>query len=193
MPMPAMRRSPSPAFAAGCGQLFLARRRAYERSGGHASIRESRHDGITLPRAFRASGFKTDLFDATDACTCRMYRSAHEVGSGFAKNATEGMATPVAIGPWTLLLFGGQVLPACVLVAALVGGAGQAVVVTAGLAVGINWLVRAVAAARFRQSWTGAMLHPVGVSVVLAIQWYALLQRIVGRQIAWKGRAQNET
>ena len=47
------RRAADPAFAAGCGQFMLARRGAYERSGGHAAIRGSLHDGIMLPRAFR--------------------------------------------------------------------------------------------------------------------------------------------
>jgi len=85
-----MRRSQHPAYAAGCGQLFLARRSAYEAVGGHAVIRASLHDGITLPRAFRAAGFWTDLCDMTEIATCRMYRSAGEVWRGLAKNATEG-------------------------------------------------------------------------------------------------------
>ena len=53
LPLPAMRRSDQESFAAGCGQLFLARRTAYERSGGHASIRATFHDGLQLPRSFR--------------------------------------------------------------------------------------------------------------------------------------------
>ena len=42
-----------PAFSAGCGQVFLARRDAYERAGGHAAIGTSLHDGLDLPRSFR--------------------------------------------------------------------------------------------------------------------------------------------
>ena len=42
-----------PAFAAGCGQLFVTRRDVYDAVGGHATIRGSRHDGLTLPRAYR--------------------------------------------------------------------------------------------------------------------------------------------
>ena len=36
--------------------------------------------------------------------------------SGFLKNATEGMAKPVALPVWTVLLFGGHVLPWLLLV-----------------------------------------------------------------------------
>jgi hypothetical protein len=40
-----------------------------------------------------------------------MYRSAGEVWSGLAKNATEGLATPGRIVPVTVLLLLGQVVP----------------------------------------------------------------------------------
>ena len=76
--------------------------------------------------------------------------------------------------------------------AAVTAGAGWRVVTLAGLAVAVNWAVRFAAALRFRQSWLGAWLHPVGVLLVLCIQWYALWQRIVGRDVAWKGRVQHE-
>ncbi|HEY0566433.1 MAG TPA: glycosyltransferase, partial [Terriglobales bacterium] len=69
LPFPAMRFSRSPAFAAGCGQFFLARRDQYFQAGGHQAIRSSHHDGITLPRAFRRAGFATDLFDAHNLMT----------------------------------------------------------------------------------------------------------------------------
>ena len=66
LPMFAMRWFRHPAFGAGCGQLFLARKSAYQAAGGHDAIRSSRHDGLMLPRAFRRAGLRTDLCDATD-------------------------------------------------------------------------------------------------------------------------------
>src|SRR5262249_58521809 len=99
-----------PALGAGCGCVCVARRAAYEAVGGHAAVRASLHDGITLPRAFRRAGRRTDLCDATDLAVCRMYRSGRELWFGLAKNAREGLAHPRAIVPWTLLLLGGQVL-----------------------------------------------------------------------------------
>ena len=98
-------------FAAGCGQLFIARSEAYAAVGGHAMIRASMHDGLKLPRAFRKGGFATGLFDATHFAECRMYTSFAEVWHGLGKNATEGMATRRALPAWTLLLGGGHVLP----------------------------------------------------------------------------------
>jgi len=189
LPIPAMRLSRRPSWAAGCGQLFMARRDGYFRAGGHAAIRDSRHDGILLPRAFRRAGLRTDLFDASGVAVCRMYRGARELWQGFAKNATEGMAAPAAIVPWTVLLVGGQTLPPLLLVAGQAAGASSAALAwaAAGAAMGLG--ARLVLAARFRQSLAGALAHPLGVLIVVAIQWYALGQKLAGRGYTWKGRA----
>jgi glycosyltransferase involved in cell wall biosynthesis len=188
LPMFWMRRSRRPAFAAGCGQLFLARRSAYENAGGHAAIRTSLHDGITLPRAFRAAGLKTDLFDATDVAVCRMYRSAGQVWRGLAKNATEGLGNPRAIVPFSLLLLGGQVLPFILLPLAILF-ADRMPIVLSSMAVLLAYLPRLAGLMRFRQSLMGAILHPLGVMLLIAIQWYALGRSLLGWPTAWKGRS----
>ena len=149
LPIWAMRRTSDPAFAAGCGQLILARRDEYEQAGGHAAIRDSRHDGITLPKAFRRAGLMTDLCDATTVASCRMYRNAGEVFNGLLKNATEGIATPVRIVPFTILLVGGQVLPIILLLAALHQGQNNSVMAVARLATAMSYLPRMLAALRF--------------------------------------------
>jgi hypothetical protein len=180
LPIFAMRRSPSPALGAGCGQLFIARRAAYAAAGGHAAIRASLHDGLTLPRAFRRAGQMTDLFDATDLASCRMYNSAREVWSGLGKNATEGMAQKGPLVIWTVLLLGGQVLPFILM---LIVPSTPALVALVGV-VGLRLLL----AARFRQSEVSALLHPLGILGLLAVQWAALVRATRGRPATWRGR-----
>jgi hypothetical protein len=177
-----------PAFAAGCGQLIAARRDAYRRAGGHAAIRNSRHDGLMLPRAFRRAGCTTDLFDATDLARCRMYRGGREVWQGFAKNATEGLAKPLALPVWTVLLGGGHVLPLLVLFVALAAGSWPAVAASA-LAGACVYGTRIALVLRFRQSWLGALLHPLGIALLLILQWSALVAELRGRPAVWRGRA----
>jgi Glycosyltransferase like family 2 len=188
LPMARMRRSVHPAYGAGCGQLFLAQRDAYERAGGHAAIRASLHDGLALPRAFRGAGIATDLFDATDVAVCRMYHSAGEVWRGLGKNATEGVASPGKIVPVTVLLLAGQVLPPLLLVLAV---AGLAALDAGWVALAVTVLAytpRLAAAVRFRQPLDGALLHPLAILIFLAIQWTALGRRLLGKPAAWKGR-----
>jgi hypothetical protein len=187
LPLARMRRSVHPGYAAGCGQLFLTRRDAYDQIGGHAAIRASLHDGLTLPRAYRRAGLRTDLFDATDVASCRMYRGAGELWRGLAKNATEGLARPALIGPFTVLLLGGQVLPLAMLTWALLALDPWAIGLAAA-ATALMYYPRLASVGRFRQSLIGALLHPLGVLILLVVQWYALGRLLLGRPAGWKGR-----
>ncbi len=181
LPMAMMQRSPAPGLGAGCGQLFIARRDAYRRAGGHSAIRASLHDGLTLPRAFRQAGSMTGLFDASRFATCRMYHDAGQVWEGLTKNATEGMATLRALPVWTLILFGGQVLPVMLLVLRPTVPVALAAAASVGL--------RLILAVRFRQPFASALLHPFGIMALLVVQWSALLRAARGRPATWRGRA----
>lgn len=193
LPFPAMRSfSASVAFAAGCGQLMAARREDYERAGGHAAIRESRHDGLTLPRAFRKAGLTTDIFDATDTAVCRMYSGWREVWDGFTKNADEGMAKPVALPVWTALLGIGHILPFVMLAVAAMAGSAEGMAAS-GAAVLLLYAYRLALALRFRQNLPILLLHPLGVAAMLAIQWNALLRVLSGRPTNWRGRSYGKT
>lgn len=188
LPLHKMRQSVSPAYAAGCGQLFAAKRQAYFASGGHQAIKASRHDGLKLPRAFRRAGVMTDVFDASQLVTCRMYLSGGEVFTGLAKNAVEAMAAPRLIVPATLILLLGQVAPFVLLPTSLAMCDLWAGVIAAA-AVVLAWLPRWVGVRRFGQSALGALLHPLGITLLLMIQWYALVRHVVGRPVPWKGRS----
>ncbi|MCW5551976.1 MAG: glycosyltransferase [Verrucomicrobiae bacterium] len=191
LPMFMMRWTRRPGFSAGCGQLFVARADAYHQVGGHSTIRVTLHDGVKLPRAFRRAGFSTDLFDATDLATCRMYQTNAETWRGLGKNATEGLAAPGTILPMSVLLFGGQVLPFLLLVCApwLSPGA----MAWAAAAAGLAYLPRLIGVWRFQQNFGAALLHPLGVLALLAIQWHALFRSVLGRPAEWKGRRYSAT
>jgi len=191
LPLAIARSDNRPGLAAGCGQLFVTRREAYLRSGGHAAIKASLHDGIKLPRAYRAAGLSTDLFDAGDIARCRMYGTNREVVRGLGKNATEGIAAPGSILPFTLLLAGGQILPLMLLICGLADGwDGWPVwgVAATLAAVFAAWLPRGLAVNRFGHSLSSALAHPLGVAVFLVIQWSALIRRTLGLQTSWRGR-----
>jgi hypothetical protein len=197
LPIARMRRSTSPAYSAGCGQLMLITRSAYTQTGGHSNIKNSLHDGITLPHLFRTHQLQTDIFDATDLATCRMYHGTSQVWRGLEKNATEGLATPTKILPVTLILLLGQVLPFILLTLWII----QTIHPTTPfhftplaraltlLAIGFAYLPRLRAAARFQQSIMGALLHPLGILLFLTIQWSALGKKQIGHAPTWRGRS----
>jgi hypothetical protein len=187
LPMPFMRWTKRPEFSAGCGQLFVARADAYHATGGHAMIRATLHDGVKLPRLFRRAGFETDLFDATDIASCRMYQTNGETWRGLGKNATEGLAAPGTILPMTVLLLGGQVLPLLLLASGALLSPGG--VVLAAVASGLAYLPRVLGVLCFRQPLGSALLHPLGVIALLVIQWHALGRHLLGKPAEWKGRS----
>jgi glycosyltransferase involved in cell wall biosynthesis len=190
LPITRMRNDTDPAFAAGCGQFMLVNRDAYFKAGGHAAIRTTMHDGLLLPRMLRSAGYRTDLADLTKLATCRMYSSAQQVWHGLAKNATEGLGAPTRIVPASFLLALGQVMPILLLIWLWPLSAHAAVVrLCLPIALIGSWLPRALAVPRFRQDWRGALLHPVGVFLLIALQWYALIKKCAGRSVRWKQRS----
>jgi hypothetical protein len=188
LPMARMRATTSPAASGACGQFILARRDAWLASGGHAAFRASMHDGIKMPRAFRRAGFRTDLFDGTDLVQCRMYRGLGQVWRGFAKNAYEGLGSPVLLLFVTLLHGCAVLLPWLTLALGLAGVAmAPWVPWVAALTIVAGFAQRIVLARRFAHAWASVALHPVGILMLTVIQWHSLWLHLTGRR-AWKGR-----
>ena len=176
-----------PGFAAGCGQLMLVERRAYLAADGHAPIRHSLHDGLTLPRLLRRAGHRTDLTAGWQIASCCMYQRLGEAWRGFAKNAREGMATPLGLPVWTLLLAGGHLLPPLLLLWALIAGAaGPATAAAAAWALSLAF--RLLVGLVTREGLASVLATPATVVVALAIQWQALLRDPRRAGTEWRGR-----
>ncbi len=206
LPLSRMRKTTNPAFAAGCGQFFLCDREAYFKTGGHSGIKLTMHDGLRLPRLFREHGYPTDLADLTPLASVRMYTNTRGTWQGLAKNATEGIAVPGRIVPISIILILGQVLPFVFLLLIpfkaiewsqvdddnvfLMGFV--ALIFSLPFLIAA-WLPRILAARRFRQDWRSALLHPVGILVMLAVQWYSLARKLRGGQVTWRNRSYTKT
>ena len=204
LPMGSMRRSTVPSVAAGCGQFLMVGREAYFASGGHAAIRETMHDGLMLPRVMRKAGYRTDIADITELASVRMYDSAAKVWQGLAKNATEGIATVGKIVPLSVILLLGQVVPVLLavwLVRLLVFSRDSAMngvsrwtpfsllaMGTVAASLLASFLPRLLAVRRFRQPLSSALLHPLGILLLLCVQWYALARKLFGKPVGWRQR-----
>ena len=177
----------APAFAAGCGQMFIADAAAYGRVGGHKRICDSRHDGLHLPTVFRREGFHTDLVDLTRIARCRMYDSGKEVFDGLLKNAGEGLGAPQRIVPMSLLLLGAQTVPALLAIGTpwMLEGYRWGILALALL----SMLPRFLIGCRFALRPQDALIQPFSVAVLVGIQWRAWLRGVRGGgSVPWKGR-----
>ncbi len=186
LPVARMRAGTRPSLGAACGQLLMVEAAAYRAVGGHAAVRGCIHDALMLVRAVRARGYRTDLVRGADLAECRMYEAFAPAVLGFLKNAREGMAKPVALPVWTVLLAGGHLLPPALLTTALLTGGPLWI---PALALLLSLACRAAVTVHARESWWTVPLHPLTVLTALAIQWAALVRAGRGRPAMWKGRA----
>ncbi|MGI9480741.1 MAG: glycosyltransferase [Hyphomicrobiales bacterium] len=185
LPFIGMRMTTWAGFGAGCGQLVAVHQSDYRACGGHEAIKHLLHDALQLSRLFRRHGMKTDMVDLTKLAATRMYGSFAEIWSGFIKNAHEGIATPVALPIWTVLLAGGHILPFVLLLVGLAAGLPLALALWACVLIA---LFRILLALRYQQSFLGVVLHPLGVAVMVWLQWAALFQARSGKKVSWRGR-----
>ena len=190
LPFGRMRSTTSPPMSAGCGQFLLVRRDAYRQAGGHTAFPQAIHDGIELARLMRRRGHKTDLFDGTDLLSVRMYTGLAETWRGFAKNAYAGVGSLGLLIFFTLLHAAVYLLPWILLPLALIGAHWiAAALAAAAIVIAIHH--RAMLGRRFGQPLGVALLHPLAIAMLTAVQWYSLWLTVTGRR-EWRGRVQTE-
>ena len=174
-------------FGAANGQFVLFRRDAYENIKGHESVHNHMVEDIAIARNMRAAGFKVLNLDGTNPghsialVRCRMYTRFHEVWGGFTKNLYPSFDGNF---PAFLLFQSIQIFIFLTPFILLFTRANGPLVWTEIL---IILTLRFALAHRFRQSYLGALLHPFGQILVIAIALNSWLQSLRGR-LPWKGR-----
>jgi len=167
------------------GQCLFFTRAAYERLGGHWARRDHLVEDVAFGRAVAermGEGMRLWNCEALSFSTVRMYRSLGETWEGFTKNiwpAFEGRHGGfLLVGVWQAAVFLYPFLALC----------GPAAWRPYALAeVGLIYAIRLLLTVRFRTSWRGALLHPLGHALALAIglnSW----RRSAGDGVLWKGR-----
>ncbi len=173
------------AFGAANGQFLLFRRDAYERIGGHASVRSHLVEDVALGREIArrmGEGMRLLNCDGADFVNCRMYTRFAEVWEGFTKNLRPAFEDSpgvfLSIGllqlccfftPCVFLFFP---LPQWRLIAAQVL---------------LIHLIRLLLTLRFRTSWWSLILHPIGHALAMLIALNSW-RKSAGAGVQWKGR-----
>ncbi len=168
------------------GQFMFFSRRAYVRVGGHEAVRAHVVEDVTLGREIAAlmpEGERLFNCEALEFSTVRMYRSFAETWEGFTKNMRAAFDDR-GVTFWLLGCF----QAACFFwpfIAIFLVPAPLCWVV--GLQIALIFFIRFLLAARFRTSWSSALLHPLGLLLMMLIglnSW----RLSHGRGVVWKGR-----
>ena len=176
------------------GQCIFMTRMAYERIGGHASVRAKPAEDLALAQQAFIEGIAPEMIIGMDHLATRMYRSLREIIDGWTKNIFT--AAPDAMPGGTagrilipLLLVGVPVLvlaPPLVILAQFVLPVSINLIAWAMLGTGamlVFWFLIYGALAGYTPLY--AFTFPLGAGVVLYIVVRAIWR---GRHVSWKGR-----
>jgi len=175
------------------GQFLLFRREAYEKIGGHESVRDEVVEDLALAQHVRRAGLGLAIRSAERDLATRMYRSLGELVDGWSKNLLIGglQSVPRWMRPLVppLALFGGAglwLVPPVVLLLALGGLGGPSVLLWSSVTCALSVLVWADFGARMGVSVLYAPVYPLGACVATFIFLRSWLR---GRRVEWRGRS----
>jgi chlorobactene glucosyltransferase len=175
------------------GQFLLFTREAYDRAGGHESVRHHVAEDLLLAQRFAELGLPMQMVLGRDHLSTRMYTSLGEIRRGWGKNMFAAGRDTLPAGALTQrilpFIFPLPALVALVptvafaLGAAGLGGPGMLWFgILAGSANLLFW-IGVYAFSKLNPLW--ALLHPLAA---LVVAWILAESAWRGSRVAWKGR-----
>lgn len=183
LPKP-LRKKFAPAFAAACGQFIAFNRNAYDKIGGHTSVRQEIVEDVELARQVKRNGLTITMYDGVDTVNCRMYHNHQELFEGLRKNFFVGFGRNL---PLFLFMAAMQIIVFVIPFVALAIGSPQEKMI-AGILIAIFLLQRWLLDLKFKWNPFISLLQPV------TILWYEVLgirciwDHFTGKKASWKGR-----
>ncbi len=176
-------------LAAASGQFMLFRRSAYDRVGGHETVRAEIVEDVALALAIRRARLHLVIANGRDLASCRMYTSWAEVVEGFSKNAFAGLGgSAVNLAILILMATALFVVPPIGLVWALVARAPHSGLTWFAVETSLALLSRLALAIEFRHPLWTVPLHPVAVCMALGIAVRSFWLTRFGGGVRWRGR-----
>ncbi len=169
-------------LAAANGQWLAMTKYTWNKLGGHTCVKGEVVEDTAMSRLAKAQGFNILTTSGQGAVTGAMYQGFHDVWQGFSKNMFGLMDYQIV--PFILLL--AFMLTHYVLPYLLLGF--TAFQFWAGLAVGINLLIRILIAIKYKEPfWSSVFLHPFAILLTVIIGINSLRWYQKGFYV-WKGR-----
>ncbi|MCI4322971.1 MAG: glycosyltransferase [Thermoplasmata archaeon] len=179
---------PRPTTALANGQYWLTSRVAYEKIGGHASVKDVIVEDVAIARQYRDAGMTLRIAWAPDLIVTRMYRDRLEMWEGLLKTA-HGVefSAPRQFG-LLLGLIAFFWLPLAVLPLGLLSGSLPVIAVGAFLWFALFGKHVAFAVAIQCRGQYG-LLYPLAVGFFAALIATSLYRGLRRQPLTWKGRS----
>ena len=190
LPMFMLKYNRFPKFSASIGQYLLFKRSAYDKIGGHLSVKSSIIEDIHLARKIKENNLKLRLLDGVDLISCRMYSSMKDIIIGFSKNISSGIGNSfkilIIMCLVNLLLF---VYPFVgIFIYFLYQIFDSTIFYLLLIQIFIIYIMRLLLYIRFKQSFFSIFLHPIGILVMLILATRSFYLTVFYGKANWKNR-----
>lgn len=160
------------------GQFFIVKRSAYEKVGGHASIKGEVLDDLRLARLLINHGFSGGVAEGSQVAECRMYETTSSLVQGYTKSLWNAFGGFFGTFFTVVLLIATQILPL------LLGLSGS---LLGWLAYFMTALTHGVAAARTKSTPTNVFMHPIAACILIILIVQSLRRKRSGT-LTWRER-----
>ncbi|MDI6400761.1 glycosyltransferase family 2 protein [Balneolaceae bacterium ANBcel3] len=193
IPTSTLKRKTKPLFASACGQCLLFDREAYQRTGGHASVKGEVVEDVMLARRAVASGEVMRMFRGNDTLFCRMYQNRQDLFNGFRKNFYAGFGGrlfPFVLS-WILHLIV-FIFPPILFIYLLMGGLNETSI---GMLKEVSLIATLIPL--LQRYWVDRLYQwpkSTGAYYLAGVLWFNVLAVVIlfdlffNRNIQWKGR-----
>ena len=170
------------------GACILVERDAYQKTGGHELVRDRLFEDTALARAWREQGENSQVVDGRGTVSVRMYSDFAGIWRGFSKNYYPAFSRSASFFLFQAYMAAAYLaLPVLAIAAASIGSAPPWI---AGLAA-ITFVPRLFVGLCFRHPAWSVVLHPIAVSLMIALGFRSWWSSTLGGGVRWKGRTYN--
>ncbi len=180
---------PKASNAMAVGAFILMRREAYDRVGGHETLKQAILEDIGMARLLKQSGAKIMIADAQKLYSIRMYHSFREIWTGWRKNVFLAMKKSIFKTFYYILCVLGFVVTPWLMAGVhlwLGSGLGWQAMALGGL--GLVLITKLVLCHELNLEKRYALLFPLGGLVMAAIMINSMFQVLYRGQAEWRGR-----
>ncbi len=181
--------NPNSSKAMGIGAFILVKRSAYEKAGGHETVKKNVVEDIALGKAIKNSGHRIWIADGKSLFSIRMYHSFHEIWTGWRKNVfTAFKRSILKTVRFAISLIGFQLTPFIVLYLNLITDTPIWSLALSALAVFMTLATGMGLCKEINLTPKVILLFPLGALIAVGIMFASMQQALIKNRTEWRGR-----